>query len=276
VRVGYRHIWACRSQACASTCPAPTIRRCSGVYPRQELFGAHLELNVVEKSTTLGSINVLTMLWFQVINIVGAFSLQATLNCEEFANVHSSSAHYDPKSFVGLAWRPADESICCGKFQDLLIIFGVFTTIVYLFCMHRNIWHWKGKVSLFATIQMRHLTHSLDLLFVRSLPGATVERDLQSSLSRMFPELLRFSSSSRLLALVPENIRDVHHREPNKTSIQNSSTLVQKENIASSSKVDLWEDWDDAEQPYVGQDTKPYTDDEYSDDDDGHLSDMGF
>ena len=35
-----------------------------------------------------------------------------------------------------------------------------------------------------------------------NLPGSVVERQLQESLSRMFPELLRFSSSSRLLPLV--------------------------------------------------------------------------
>lgn len=55
----------------------------------------------------------------QVINQVGAFSLRATLNCEAFATEHSSTAHFDVKSFVGLAWRPAGEPICCGKlFQN--------------------------------------------------------------------------------------------------------------------------------------------------------------
>ena len=37
-----------------------------------------------------------------------------------------------------------------------------------------------------------------------------VERQLQDSLSRMFPELLRFSSSSRLLAMVPEELQQAH------------------------------------------------------------------
>lgn len=44
---------------------------------------------------------------------VGAVSLEATLNCEEFASAHTSSAHYDAKSFVGLAWRPVGEPLCC-------------------------------------------------------------------------------------------------------------------------------------------------------------------
>lgn len=39
----------------------------------------------------------------QVINQVGAASLRATLNCEEFATAHSSTSHFDINSFVGLA-----------------------------------------------------------------------------------------------------------------------------------------------------------------------------
>jgi hypothetical protein len=49
---------------------------------------------------------------FAVINQVGAISLGARLDCHKFADVHSSSSHYDPKSFVGLAWRPSAETIC--------------------------------------------------------------------------------------------------------------------------------------------------------------------
>lgn len=37
-----------------------------------------------------------------------------------------------------------------------------------------------------------------------------MERQLQDSLSRMFPELLRFSSSSRLLEMVPEDLKSAH------------------------------------------------------------------
>ena len=59
---------------------------------------------------------------FAVINQVGAASLNATLNCEEFASAHSSTAHFDIKSFVGLAWRPAGESICCGALQTATIV----------------------------------------------------------------------------------------------------------------------------------------------------------
>jgi len=51
---------------------------------------------------------------FAVINQVGAASLRATLECDRFASAHTSTAFYDAKSFVGLAWRPAGEPICCG------------------------------------------------------------------------------------------------------------------------------------------------------------------
>ena len=49
---------------------------------------------------------------FAVINQVGAIALGAKLDCDRFADTHSSTAHYDPKSFVGLAWRPVSECIC--------------------------------------------------------------------------------------------------------------------------------------------------------------------
>ena len=50
---------------------------------------------------------------FQIINQVGAASLRATLNCDAFAGAHSGTSHFDRASFVGLAWRPPNESICC-------------------------------------------------------------------------------------------------------------------------------------------------------------------
>ena len=54
---------------------------------------------------------------FQIINQVAAASLRATLNCDAFAAAHTASAHFDKKSFVGLAWRPAGESICCEVYS---------------------------------------------------------------------------------------------------------------------------------------------------------------
>ena len=51
---------------------------------------------------------------FQVINQVGAASIDARLDCDAFASTHSATSYYDRASFVGLAWRPPKESICCG------------------------------------------------------------------------------------------------------------------------------------------------------------------
>ena len=53
----------------------------------------------------------------QVINQVGAVNLHAELDCEAFASTHSASSHYDRASFVGLAWRPPSESICCEVYS---------------------------------------------------------------------------------------------------------------------------------------------------------------
>lgn len=84
---------------------------------------------------TLGDMNVQ----------VGAFSLCATLNCEEFANVHSATAHYDVNSFVGLAWRPAGESICCGK----IAAFSVKQcTLMSLFVVRCALQRSTGRVEL--------------------------------------------------------------------------------------------------------------------------------
>ena len=50
---------------------------------------------------------------FSVINQVGAVSIDAKLDCDAFASTHSATSHYDRASFVGLAWRPGGEHICC-------------------------------------------------------------------------------------------------------------------------------------------------------------------
>ena len=50
---------------------------------------------------------------FAVINQVGAVGIDAKLDCDAFASTHSATSHYDRASFVGLAWRPGGESICC-------------------------------------------------------------------------------------------------------------------------------------------------------------------
>ena len=45
---------------------------------------------------------------------VGAVSINARLDCDAFADSHKGTSHYDRNNFVGLAWRPPGESICCG------------------------------------------------------------------------------------------------------------------------------------------------------------------
>jgi hypothetical protein len=89
---------------------------------------------------------------FNVINQVGAFNLKATLNCEAFATEHSSTAHFDVKSFVGLAWRPAGEPICCGEFDPTLNIDFAPVLTLSLCCVRRNLRHRAGKVSLESTL----------------------------------------------------------------------------------------------------------------------------
>jgi hypothetical protein len=135
----------------------------------------------------------------QVINTVGAAALQATLNCDAFASAHSNDSHYDSKSFVGLAWRPAGESICCE----------VYST---------------GRAN---------------------LPGSTRERDLQASFFRMLPELLRFSSSNRLVEIFPEDVRVMHR--------QNEAT-AHYTHEAPRASGSLWDGWGERNQSLVTED----------------------
>lgn len=43
--------------------------------------------------------------------------MECKLDCDAFANAHSSDSHYDKQSFVGLAWRPQGESICAEAYS---------------------------------------------------------------------------------------------------------------------------------------------------------------
>lgn len=54
---------------------------------------------------------------FKIINQVGAVFIRARLDCDAFASTHSSTSHFDKSSFVGLAWRPPGESICCEVYS---------------------------------------------------------------------------------------------------------------------------------------------------------------
>lgn len=78
---------------------------------------------------------------------VGAVSLRATLNCEEFASNHRATSHFDRSSFVGLAWRPANESICCGALQiDPCPFPHVYRRRFVPCAVRRGVQHRKGKV----------------------------------------------------------------------------------------------------------------------------------
>lgn len=120
---------------------------------------------------------------FAVINTVGAASLRATLNCEAFAAAHAHDAHFDRSSFVGLAWRPADEACCCEAYST-------------------------GRMN---------------------LPGSRTERSLHASFMRMLPELLRFSSSSRLLEHIPEKLRGAHQKPQHGAPVAPAAPAVQHE-----------------------------------------------
>ena len=151
---------------------------------------------------------------------MAAVALNATIDCDKFANVHSSDSHYDKKSFVGLAvcyppthqkpvaefrhnfcaflrsqWRPAGESICAE----------VYST---------------GKAN---------------------LPGSTRERHMLRSFSRMAPELYSHSSKPEMKTKFPEHLLDVHN--PENTSKRRRIERVAESaanNIANGSL--LWED----------------------------------
>jgi len=166
---------------------------------------------------------------FNVINQVGAASLNATLNCEEFATAHSSTAHFDVKSFVGLAWRPVGEPICCE----------IYST---------------GRAN---------------------LPGSIVERQLHESFMRMLPELLRYSSASRILSSIPNHVQSVHRTYPTNASTSECepaslNVCAQKDKLQSSSL--LWDGWGDADE--LRHKTEHHYDS--SDEDDLDLSNMGL
>jgi hypothetical protein len=54
---------------------------------------------------------------YAVINQVGAVSLNASIDCDSLADAHTATSHYDKDSFVGLAWRPDNESICAETYS---------------------------------------------------------------------------------------------------------------------------------------------------------------
>lgn len=126
---------------------------------------------------------------------MGAASLNATLNCEAFASKHRDSSHFDKSSFVGMAWRPAEEKICCE----------VYSTGRAKYCVRARQTDRPRRVAPLRACMSAHAYAR-----AHSLPGSTTERDLHASFARMLPELLRFSSASRLLEHVPERLQSAH------------------------------------------------------------------
>lgn len=69
-----------------------------------------------------------------------------------------------------------------------------------------------AKLVLATTIPACCPLHTLTVCVVFcSLPGSRTERALNESFYRMLPELLRFSSASRLLEHIPDQTQRAHH-----------------------------------------------------------------
>lgn len=101
---------------------------------------------------------------FSVINQVGAASICARLDCDAFASTHSSTSHYDRSSFVGLAWRPRGESICCE----------IYST---------------GKANLPGSVRERDLLGS----FSRLIPELIRHSNKKDEVYGLLPESLRLA-----------------------------------------------------------------------------------
>ena len=124
-------------------------------------------------------------LWSSVRQ-VAAVSLGARLDCDQFANAHSSTSHYDRQSFVGLAWRPVGEPICCGA-------------------------RLPPRSRARAPFDRRARTCAEIYSTGRAnLPGSTRQRELLRAWSRMAGQLLKHSDQPHLADLLAPELRDAH------------------------------------------------------------------
>lgn len=90
---------------------------------------------------------------------------------------------------------------------------------------------------------------------MRSLPGSVVERQLHESFARMLPELLRFSSASRLLELIPEELQSVHRTD--------APLALAAPAPAAAASADVWDGWADArEADGLAHENVNYSDDD--------------
>jgi hypothetical protein len=126
-------------------------------------------------------------------------SIDAKLDCDAFASTHSATSHYDRASFVGLAWRPGGENICCGALR----------------ATRSNPNNGPSPRRRAATPPSTSPACSLPVTEIYStgkanLPGSTRQRDLLSSFARMVSELLRHSDKPGVCERIPEHLRLCH------------------------------------------------------------------
>ena len=172
---------------------------------------------------------------FTIINQVGACGLDCALECNKFADAHPHDSHYDQQSFVGLAWRPAHEDICCEIYstgrakcvctRNPQIPIQKPPKPLQFIPIHSNF------VSRLP--YQKHQKHQKNTK--NSLPGSKRERDLQRSWSRMLPELLRFSANKNLMDSMPEELRFTHYPKRPGFSNQTQSNQSNQSNQSSQS-----------------------------------------
>lgn len=88
----------------------------------------------------------------------------------------------------------------------------------------------------------------------------------------MLPELLRYSSASRLLSLIPEEIQDIHRTDAAKAPAAKSKAKTPHALPQPSSSSLLWDGWEDASE-VPGAVGRVYGS---SDEEDVDLSQMGL
>ena len=150
-------------------------------------------------------------------NTVGAVSLRASLNCDAFASAHSADAHYDPASFVGLAWRPPRESLCCE----------IYST---------------GRGNLPGSVAQRQLLDS----FSRMLPELLRFSSAHTLLAKIPEELQRAHRQDQQgRNEAPEAVADTARNRAIARAEKKKKTATQGSGASTSADapVDLWEGW---------------------------------
>jgi TATA-box binding protein (TBP) (component of TFIID and TFIIIB) len=165
----------------------------------------------------------------QVINQVGAVALNAKIDCDKFADVHSADSHYDKKSFVGLAVCRAHER--CRRFAILH---------AHTHSCLRSQWRPAGE-SICAECYSTGKTN---------LPGSRRERHMLRSFARMAPEMYRCSSKLDMVDRFAEHLRHVHTAEnsagageacgPHKSRAGTPDARSKKRSLSSNLETDMF------------------------------------